>query len=967
MEERMRFVAGILTSLLIVSTALGGEVDPELAAKIKKSDPNDMFRTLIFMSDQFDVFEMKRQHNLVSATRAQRHYDVITALQAIATETQTDLLVYLTGAQARGTVESFRGFWITNMISAEMTPAEIRTVASRADVYMVSSDFDPKLIEPITDEDYEPPSITSVEIGLRAVRADSMWMLGYTGQGRLVCNIDTGVDGDHPALNHSWRGSNGYTSEESWLDTANPNSDFPYDADGHGTHTMGTICGRSTITDDTIGVAMDAQWIAARAIVGGGNAAEAFQWAADPDGDPRTIEDVPDVISNSWRGIGGCPSTWYTLIDNCEAAGAAVIFAAGNEGPGPQTIGYPPNRITTPYNCFSVGAINGHYDNYPIANWSSRGPSNCDGETIKPEVVAPGVTVRSSVPGGGYQSGNWSGTSMACPHVAGAVALLRQVNPNATVDTIKWALMETAQDLGSHGEDNAYGHGIINILHAMDLIPPVDMPYVYPNAIYVYEPNDDYPDPGETIDLFVRLANTGIDIDNVSGIISTEDQYTTITSDSAFYGFIAQGDTALSSDPYVMSFAEDTPPGRIVDFDLRIVGDGDYSVNRSVSLMVGRLDDPAIADHDTGNVLHTISNFGQYGLHPDGMNGAWDGAGFKMPQAGMNYLFEGALFIGDGPTRVSNGARDQDQAISDHFVPMDRITLAEPGPFADQEYYTSFNDQNAPEPLGVLVSQETYAFEDAPDDNYVIFEYTITNTENQDLEGVLVAHFEDWDMDWGVGGDRVNFDRQRNLGYQYDSDDYRGQAVLSDPGVFSFMALDNEIHVYPPYFTMEDKWSYMNAGIVDTAITTIRDCSVIITTGPFDIAPGESVIAAFAILGGTSLAEIQDNAAAAIARYGGITAADDDPVRPDEFFLSQNYPNPFNAQTAIEFSIPTAGDVRLEAFDLLGRKVTVLIDEKLESGYHSVIWDCSDLSTGVYFYRLTVGDNTAVRKMTLIK
>ncbi len=965
MEERMRFAAGFLTSLLIVSTALGGIVDPDLAARIEESGPDARIRTLIYMSDQLDVFEMKCQHNLVSATRAQRHYDVITALQAIATETQPDLLAYLAEARARGAVGSFRGFWIANMLSAEMTSAEIQIVASRTDVDVVFLDFDVELIKPIIDENYEPPTITSVENGLRAVRADSMWMLGITGQGRLVCNIDTGVAGSHPALNHSWRGANGYSAEESWLDTADLNSEFPYDDGGHGTHTMGTICGRSTTTPDTIGVAIDAQWIAARAIVNGGNAAMAFQWAADPDGDPNTIEDVPDVISNSWRGIGGCPSSYYTLIDNCEAAGAVVVFAAGNEGPGPQTIGYPPNRITTPYNCFSVGALNGNYDSYPIASFSSRGPSDCDGRTIKPEISAPGVNVRSSVPNGGYQGG-WSGTSMACPHVAGAVALLRQVNPNATVDTIKWALMESAQDLGSEGEDNAYGYGIINILHAMELIPPVDMPYVFPNAVYVEEPNDDYPDPGETIDLFVRLGNTGLDIDNVSAIISTEDRYATITSDSAFYGFIAQNDTALSSDPFTMSFSEDTPQGTIIAFDLRIVGDDDYSVNRSVSLMVGHLP-TAIADHDIGNILHTISNFGQYGLDPGGMNGAWDGAGFKMPQAGINYLFEGALFIGDGPTRVSNGARDEEQNISDHFVPMGGITLAEPGPFADQEYYTSFNDQNAPEPLGVLVNQETYAFADAPDDDYVIFEYTITNVENQNLEGVLVAHFEDWDMPWNTANDRVNFDRERNLGYQYDNNNYRGQAVLSDPGVFSFMALENEIHVYPPYFTMADKWSYMNAGITDTAITSIRDCSVIITTGPYDIGPGESVIAAFAVLGGSSLSDIQDNAAAAMARYGGPTAVDEDPVRPADFFLSQNYPNPFNARTAIEFSIPAAGDVRLEAFDLLGRRVAVLVDKELESGFHSVNWDCSDLSTGIYFYRLTVGDKESVRKMTLIK
>ena len=639
----MKFVAGLISVFLICSLAQAGIVDPELAAKIENADSNQLFPTLIYMVEQVDVFAMKDYHNRISASRAQRHYEVITALQDIATRTQPDLLAYLTEASNRGTVGKFQGFWIANMIAAEMNRDEIEAVASRPDVDVVYSDFEPELIEPIIDDNYEPPVITSVEDGLRAVRADSAWMMGITGQGRLVCNIDTGVDGSHPALSHSWRGNNGYSAEESWLDTANPNNNFPHDENGHGTHTMGTICGRSTTTSDTVGMAIDAQWIAARAVdVTGGNIYMAFEWAADPDGDPFTVEDVPDVISNSWGGTGGCPSNYYDVIDNCEAAGAAVVFAAGNEGPSAQTLRWPANRITTPYNCFSVGAINGHYDSYPIASFSSRGPSQCDGQTIKPEVVAPGVNVRSSVPGGGYSS-NYSGTSMACPHVAGAVALLRQVNPNASVDTIKWALMESAQDLGNAGEDNTYGYGIINVLHAIDLIPGIDVPYVFPSAAYVSEPNDDYPDPGETIELTIRLANTGVPVDNVSAMISTRDQFTEITSDSAFYGYLAQGDTALPSEPYVMFFDEEMPLGRQVSFDLRIVGDDDYEVTRSVSLTVGRLAEPAIADHDVGNVLFTISNFGQYGLDPQGINGAWQGEGFKMPQNGINYLFEGGL------------------------------------------------------------------------------------------------------------------------------------------------------------------------------------------------------------------------------------------------------------------------------------------------------------------------------------
>lgn len=963
----MRIFAVAATLFLLFGSAFSGTVDSELQAKLGNAGHHETFKTLIFMRDQIDLDRIKQADDFNTVTRAERHKRVILELQRIATESQQEITSYLSNREASGEVVNFRNFWICNMIEAEMTSSEVYAVAARDDVDKVFSEIKGDLIEPVKVGTPPPPVISSVEAGVRAIRADSMWALGYTGQGRIVCNIDTGVDGNHQALNHSWRGSNGYPHEESWYDSANPSNAFPHDENGHGTHTMGTICGRSATGNDTVGVAIDAQWIAARAVdVTGGNIAASFQWAADPDGDPNTIDDVPDVISNSWGSIGACPPDFYTLIDNCEAAGAAVVFAAGNEGPGAQSLRIPANRITTPYNCFSVGAVDGNNNNYPIAYFSSRGPSQCDGQTIKPEVSAPGVNVRSSLPGNSY--GFLSGTSMACPHVAGAIALLRQVNPNATVDTIKWALMQSATDLGGSGEDNTYGWGIINVRAARDLMPSVNQPYVFVSAVYVNEPNNNYPDPGDTINMFVRLQNTGISIDNVAAVISTDDPYTTISSDSAYYGYIPENDTSIVADYYVISFSDDTPIGHDVVFNLDITGDGGYEVVRYVSLTVGQLAEAAIADHDIGQARFTVSNFGQYGLALTGINTIWDGQGFKLTPNGANLLFEGALLIGDGPTRVSNGARDENQNLGDDFNAVTDIELAEPGPNADQEYHTSFNDQNAAEPLNVMVSQTSFAYADPPDNEYIITEYSIMNTGADPLTGVLVAHFEDWDMPWNTASDMVNFDRGRNLGYQYNGSNYRGQQVLTDSGVYSFRALDNAVDVYPPMFTLEDKWSYMNAGIEDTAITSPRDCSIMITTGPYDIDPGQSVVAAFSIVGGTSLADMQANGDAAIARYAAMTSIDDDFVNlPGEFSLSQNYPNPFNARTTISFSISSPGQVNLVAYDLLGRKVATLVDRQMEAGSHSAVWDCSELSSGIYFYRLTSGDKSEVRKMTLIK
>jgi hypothetical protein len=270
--------------------------------------------------------------------------------------------------------------------------------------------------------------------------------------------------------------------------------------------------------------------------------------------------------------------------------------------------------------------------------------------------------------------------------------------------------------------------------------------------------------------------------------------------------------------------------------------------------------------------------------------------------------------------------------------------------------------------MNIVVNQQSFAFAHAPDSNYVIKEYTIINSGTDTLSGLLVAQFDDWDIPWGSPTDRVNFNRARNLGYQYSSNIYRAEAVLSSMGIFSFKALDNASEVYPPRFTLADKWAYMNAGTSDTAITSPVDASIMITTGPYTIAPGDSAVAAFAILGGTSLSSLQTNADAALAKYAQRVAIGDDHISiPDNFTLSQNYPNPFNARTTIRFNLPADGHVKLETFDILGRKVATLVDGELVAGAHAVVWDCTKVPSGVYFYKLSNGEKSIAKKMTLLK
>lgn len=304
-----------------------------------------------------------------------------------------------------------------------------------------------------------------------------------------MANLDTGVDGTHPALASRWRGANGaHPWQECWLDLYNGDTEFPEAAlvneGAHGTHVMGTMTGLGATTGDSIGVAWGAQWIASNAIASSdGDQANnviitAFQWFADPDGNPETIDDVPDVVQNSWGvspqepGYEPCDSLWWGAIDNCEAAGVVVTFSAGNSGPVNGSIIVPADRATSATNTFSIGAIDASHGSFPfpLAGFSSRGPSRCAGapeNVIKPEVVAPGVDVYSCVPGGAYQ-GNWSGTSMAGPHAAGIVALIRQANPDLDVESIKQILLDTARPEGSGEDNNDYGHGLVDAFAAVE-------------------------------------------------------------------------------------------------------------------------------------------------------------------------------------------------------------------------------------------------------------------------------------------------------------------------------------------------------------------------------------------------------------------------------------------------------------------------------------------------------------------
>ncbi len=512
-----------VAAVLVAGSASAGVIDPALQQILVQADPNKTFSVLAYLNEQVDTAEITRQMDVGRATLRTRHETVVSALRERAGATQPGTIAHLDALKAQGRISAFKPFWIANIIKVDASPAEIVALAARPEVDRVYLDFPIETIAPVPPAPGGgvPPG-GQPEPGVAAIGAPEVWDMGIDGTGVVVATLDTGVDGSHPALLSRWRGLDpAYAGHPEWAfyDPVT-NWTFPQDSGSHGTHTMGTVCGGAP--GDQVGVAPGAQWIHAAVIdrvsiaQTVSDAIAAFQWLIDPDGNAGTSFDVPTSCSNSWgvttsHGYAPCDATFWSFIDACEAAGIVMIFAAGNEGPSPQTVRRPADRATDGYRNLAVAAVDANSGSFPIAGFSSRGPSFCGPEgqqAIKPDIAAPGVSVRSSVPGGSYAPSN--GTSMSTPHVNGVVALMRQANPDLSVDQVKQIIYDTATDLGSVAEDNDYGWGMINAFEAVQqALGTASLTFSFPDG----RPEFIEPSGGTTI----RVLVTGTATSPVAG------------------------------------------------------------------------------------------------------------------------------------------------------------------------------------------------------------------------------------------------------------------------------------------------------------------------------------------------------------------------------------------------------------------------------------------------------------------
>ena len=509
--------------LLVVSNTRGlMSPQDERAAAMNKIAPWVLERTaggaqaefLVVMNEQADLSGARNLR-----TKQEKGRFVRDALWNKAQATQGSITDWL----KEHNIE-YHQFYIVNMLWVKADQNAAIELASRADVARIEGN--PKIHNelpqpiPVSDTAGRPDSTDAVETGINQTRAPEVWAQGFTGQNIVVGGADTGYLWTHNALKNHYRGWNGATASHNfnWHDsihtgggTCGANAVAPCDDSGHGTHTMGTAVGDDGGTNQ-VGMAPGAKWIGCRNMdQGNGTPAtymECFEFFLAPypvggtpaQGNPTL---APDVTTNSW----GCPAsegcsagTLQAGVEAQRAAGIMMVVAAGNSGPSCSTVSDPPAIYDASY---TVGALSTGTTN--VASFSSRGPVTADGSNRpKPDIAAPGTNTRSSYNSGIAGYANLSGTSMATPHVAGAVALLWSAQPGLInkVSQTEVILNNAAAHLtstlcsSSNFPNNTFGYGLLDIRSAVDqglryAVRPFDLDGDGKTDFAVYRPNGD--------------------------------------------------------------------------------------------------------------------------------------------------------------------------------------------------------------------------------------------------------------------------------------------------------------------------------------------------------------------------------------------------------------------------------------------------------------------------------------------
>jgi len=395
------------------------------------------------------------------------------------------------------------------------------------------------------------------------------------------------------------------------------------------------------------------------------------------------------------------------------------------------------------------------------------------------------------------------------------------------------------------------------------------------------------------------------------------------------------------------------------------------------------LQDPSErADHDRGRLQLTMSSRGLLGFADDELG---DGIGLQYPSdiSAKNHLYVGSLWVSNGPSYVANRdyVADPNREWVTETLPEGHPTKRYDG-LPDQEIIVAgATDEEAPDAFGAYIRQESWAFDSgSSDDDFVIIRYFIHNRSGESQDGLYTGLFLDLDIDETAADDEGATDPDRNMAYLTDgSETFVGARILegeASPPTSNLTLIPNQTYIYPENYMLDtDKFSFLSAedpSFVLPLSPAPDDYSLLLAIGPLSLAPAESMEVVFAIVGGESLSDLQENADAAQELFMPVADVQTDMLGFEERNLVRSSPNPFVETTEVRYEMTQPGDVNLSVFDAQGRRVRKLTRGVRDAGQHVIEWNGrSDsgrkVESGVYFLKLELGTETRSRRVTVLR
>ena len=646
------------------------------------------------------------------------------------------------------------------------------------------------------------------------------------------------------------------------------------------------------------------------------------------------------VINCSWGGTAG-GSYGQTIITYAAINKNALVCAAAGNNAVNQDF-YPASFTYV----LSVAASNNNNDQK--ASFSNFG--------FNVDITSPGNNIYNTVYNQTYTY--LSGTSMASPITSGGAALVLSKWPSYTGLQAGQRLKVTSDNINSVNPSYMYelGDGRMNLYRA--LTDPTGPSVVFANQL-VSDHNDMVFNSGDTLFIsgdFINYLNPTTSACNA--VISIYGTNTFVSPINTTFNIGVLGTNVSKPDslqPFTYKVNNPLLNASVI-FEVKVT-DGSYSETYYLTVLLN----PDYVNININDIGTTITTKGKIGWNQDGATG---GLGFTY--MGDEILYEAGLMVGGNSSYVSDCVRGMSSGASDaDFASV--VTAHAYGPYVSNDDVTNTVNDNPASPgtYGVQVRQNAYAWTAPGCAKFVISEYHLVNNSSTTLSNFWIGIFADWDIDAAsYASNKSDYDFTRKMGYSWATISpgyFAGIRLLTNTGGANFYGIDNAgtgrggINLTTT-FSEADKFTTLStfrqkAG--DSSLTTYpgNDVCNVMSSGPFTIAPGDSVKVAFALLAGDNLTQLQTSSDTAFVRYNNI------PINAGLSTKSLGslrvFPNPATGTLNLIFDNRNAGEkYNLSLFNVMGQLMKSGVITPAGLGLNQQQIDVSNLPSGTYLYKI---------------